>query len=77
MRATASQSVRFDECFIPAEDLVGGPGEAFLPGGPTSSASWELGYAAVYFGIAEACYGWSREFALGWSSRRRASGSWT
>ena len=63
MRGTASQSVSFDECFIPAEDLVGGPGEAFLPGGPTSSASWELGYAAVYFGIAEACYAWSREFA--------------
>jgi len=64
MRGTASQSVSFDECFIPAGELVGGPGEAFLPGGPTSSASWELGYAAVYFGIAEACYEWCREFAV-------------
>lgn len=63
MRGTASHSLHFDDCFIPAEDLVGGPGEAFLPGGPTSSASWELGYAAVYFGIAEACYEWSRQFA--------------
>jgi alkylation response protein AidB-like acyl-CoA dehydrogenase len=63
MRGTASQSVHMDGCVIPAADLLGRSALAFLPGGPFSSAPFELGYAAVYFGIAEGCYDWCVEFA--------------
>ena len=63
MRGTASQSVHMDDCFVSDRDLMGAPGQVFEPGGPFSAWPFELGYAAVYFGVAEACYEWCRRFA--------------
>jgi hypothetical protein len=61
MRATSSNSVKLDDVFVPANMVVGAPGEViqkrlidlFMPG-----------YTAVYTGIAEGAYRYTRDYAM-------------
>ncbi len=53
MRGTVSHLVRFDRTFIPAANLIGGPGEYLAGGWQTAFAPH---YAASFLGAAEAAF---------------------
>jgi alkylation response protein AidB-like acyl-CoA dehydrogenase len=59
MRATASHAVRFDQTFIPAENLVGAPGQYLRDGWQTCFVPH---YAASFLGAAEAAFEYSLDF---------------
>lgn len=59
MRGTASHTMHYRDCFVPAEQVVGAPG-AILG---QDMSLWSLGYTAVYLGIAEAAYDFAVHFA--------------
>lgn len=59
MRATASHTMHYRDCFVPASQVVGAPG-AILG---QDMSLWSLGYTAVYLGIAEAAYDFAVQFA--------------
>jgi alkylation response protein AidB-like acyl-CoA dehydrogenase len=63
MRATASHTMHYRDCFVPASQVVGAPG-AILG---QDMSLWSLGYTAVYLGIAEAAY----DFAVGFATTQR------
>jgi alkylation response protein AidB-like acyl-CoA dehydrogenase len=59
MRGTASHTMHYRDCTVPASQLVGEPG-AILG---KDMSIWSLGYTAVYLGIAEAAYDFAVHFA--------------
>src|SRR5574341_354610 len=59
VRGTASHTMHYRDCFVPAEQVVGAPG-AILG---QDLSLWSLGYTAVYLGIAEAAYDFAVHFA--------------
>lgn len=59
MRGTASHTLHYRDCAVPASQAVGEPG-AILG---KDMSIWSLGYSAVYLGIAEAAYDFAVEFA--------------
>ncbi len=59
MRGTASHTLHYRDCFVPAARVVGTPG-AILG---QDMSLWSLGYTAVYLGIAEAAYDFALQFA--------------
>jgi alkylation response protein AidB-like acyl-CoA dehydrogenase len=59
MRGTASHTLHYRDCFVPASQVVGAPG-AILG---QDMSLWSLGYTAVYLGIAEAAYDFAVHFA--------------
>ncbi len=59
MRGTASHTMHYRDCFVPASQAVGAPG-AILG---KDMSIWSLGYTAVYLGIAEAAYDFAVNFA--------------
>lgn len=52
MRATASNSINFDNVRIEPEEVIGAPGILLTK----DLTFWSVGYTAVYIGIAEAAY---------------------
>jgi alkylation response protein AidB-like acyl-CoA dehydrogenase len=60
MRATASHSMTYQDGFVREDDIVGSPGVVFTSGLGTEYA---VGYAAIYLGIAEAAYEFTRDYA--------------
>lgn len=60
MRGTRSDSVHFQECRVPPEDVVGLPGDIVRKGLPDT---FVLGYVAAYLGIAEAALDYAINFA--------------
>lgn len=60
MRATASHSVTFNDAFVRADEVVGTPGAPFTSG---VGSEYVTGYSAIYLGIAEAAYEFTREYA--------------
>lgn len=52
MRATASNSIDFDDVRIEPEEVIGAPGIILTK----DLSFWSLGYTAVYIGIAEAAF---------------------
>lgn len=63
-RGTGSGSVVFQECFVPDERVIGGPGEFFRPG--VLGAAFQFGFVSVYLGMAEGAY----EFAVDYLKTR-------
>jgi alkylation response protein AidB-like acyl-CoA dehydrogenase len=61
MRATNSHSVRFTECFVPAEDVI----EIDLDRDGNVTDLYLLGYGAVFLGIAAAAHRTAVEYAKG------------
>jgi alkylation response protein AidB-like acyl-CoA dehydrogenase len=61
MRATNSHSVRFTECFVPAEDVI----EIDLDRDGNVTDLYLLGYGAVFLGIATAAHRTAVEYAKG------------
>ena len=61
MRATNSHTVRFTECFVPAEDVV----EIDLDRDGNVTDLYLIGYGAVFLGIAEAAHRVAVEYAKG------------
>lgn len=61
MRATNSHSVRFTECFVPAEDVI----DIDLDRDGNVTDLYLLGYGAVFLGIAEAAQRAAVEYAKG------------
>jgi alkylation response protein AidB-like acyl-CoA dehydrogenase len=61
MRATSSHSVRFTECFVPAEDVI----EIDLDRDGNVTDLYLLGYGAVFLGIAGAAQRAAVEYAKG------------
>jgi alkylation response protein AidB-like acyl-CoA dehydrogenase len=59
MRATVSHAVHFDKTFIPAENLVGAPGQYLRDGWQTCFVPQ---YAASFLGAAEAAYSYGVDF---------------
>jgi alkylation response protein AidB-like acyl-CoA dehydrogenase len=59
MRATASHVVRFDGTFVPAENLIGSPGDYIRQGWQTAFVPH---YAASFLGAAEAAYDYAVEY---------------
>ena len=61
MRATNSHSVRFTECFVPAEDVI----EIDLDRDGNVTDLYLIGYGAVFLGIAGAAHRTAVEYAKG------------
>jgi alkylation response protein AidB-like acyl-CoA dehydrogenase len=59
MRATVSHMVRFDETFIPEQDVIGEPGSYLREGWQTAFIPH---YAASFLGAAEAAYEYALEY---------------
>ncbi len=59
MRGTASHTLHYRDCFVPAAQVVGAPGGIL----GQDMSLWSLGYTAVYLGIAEAAYDFAVQFA--------------
>lgn len=59
MRATASNSIRFDDVRLEADEVIGAPGILLTK----DLSFWTVGYTAVYVGIAEAAYAYCLEHA--------------
>lgn len=62
MRATVSLHVRFDNTFIPDENVIGAPGRYLREGWQTCFAPH---YAASFVGAAEAALDYAREYVCG------------
>jgi len=60
MRATASHSMTYQDGFVREDDIVGSPGVVFTSG---LGAEYAVGYAAIYLGVAEAAYEFTRDYA--------------
>ena len=60
MRATASNSVTFQNAFVREDEIIGAPGAPFTSG---VGSEYVTGYSAIYLGIAEAAYDFAREYA--------------
>jgi alkylation response protein AidB-like acyl-CoA dehydrogenase len=67
MRATVSYMVRFDDVFIPEEDVIGRPGQYLQEGWQTRFSPH---YAATFLGGAEAAY----EYALASIHKQKRAG---
>jgi alkylation response protein AidB-like acyl-CoA dehydrogenase len=61
MRATSSHSIRFTECFVPAEDVI----EIDLDRDGNVTDVYLLGYGAVFLGIADAAHRVAVDYAKG------------
>jgi alkylation response protein AidB-like acyl-CoA dehydrogenase len=59
MRATVSPSVRLTSCHVPADALLGRPGESLESG---VGLAFGLGYAAIYLGAARAALDFAVDF---------------
>jgi alkylation response protein AidB-like acyl-CoA dehydrogenase len=59
MRATFSPSVVFEDCRVPAEAVLGQPGQATQVG---VAESFGLGYAAIYLGIAQSALAFATQY---------------
>ncbi len=59
MRATASNSIKFDNVRLEHDEVIGSPGVILTK----DLSFWSLGYTAVYVGIAEAAYAYCLEHA--------------
>ena len=59
MRATASNSIKFDNVRLEHDEVIGEPGVILTK----DLSFWSLGYTAVYVGIAEAAYAYCLEHA--------------
>jgi len=64
MRATVSPAVQFDQVLLPADHMLGTPGDNILTRGLTQAIS--TGYAGIYTGLARAAL----EFAINYAARK-------
>ena len=60
MRATRSDSIYFERCFVPAADVIGRPGDVLRK---RLTDTFVLGYAATYLGIAAAALEYAGDYA--------------
>ena len=58
MRATASNSIIFDDVRIEPDEVIGAPGILLTK----DLSFWSVGYTAVYIGIAEAAYDYCLDY---------------
>jgi alkylation response protein AidB-like acyl-CoA dehydrogenase len=69
MRASDTSEVLFEDCRVPAEQLLGGQGHGFIDTMQVLDAG-RIGIAALSVGLAQGAY----EAALGYSQQRKAFG---
>lgn len=58
MRGTSSDTIKYEDCFVPREDCLGGIGALST----IDITGFGLGYAAIYLGIGEAAFDYALQY---------------